>query len=101
MNMRLLMVLSLASLAGCFSPNYTNGLSQCGPKGECPEGFECAPDHHCYSPGTFGNFDLSNIDLTGFDLGQPDLTAGEGGITCGANQHVCNDGCALNSDVAT
>jgi len=39
-------------LAGCFSPRYHDGNLQCGPQGECPDGYHCAPANNtCWSNG--------------------------------------------------
>ena len=90
MRLSIFVRLSLSLLfAGCFTPSYENGLSQCGPNGECPEGFVCAANNRCYQSGALP-------DLSAADLAMPDLA-----ISCGANMHVCNDGCAFNTDPNT
>ena len=47
--MRIWVLLALAA-AGCFSPNYESGKTECSLAGECPSGFECV-EGKCYRPG--------------------------------------------------
>src|SRR5438093_213977 len=36
---------------GCYNPAPQSGQQQCGPKGECADGYFCAADNHCYKKG--------------------------------------------------
>lgn len=73
-------LVALVALAGgCTAPDYGSGHLQCAPTGECPTGFYCASDVHCWRTGTGpsgGNGDLA-MSAAG-DLGsQPgDLASG-------------------------
>jgi hypothetical protein len=54
------------SSAGCFSPQYQSGHLQCGLSNDCPPGFHCAIDDHCWRDGDDPHPDLSSVipDLT-------------------------------------
>jgi hypothetical protein len=94
-----LTALAAVFFAGCFSPSYENGKSPCGPNGECPDEYVCAADNHCYQPNALP--DLSAMDLSPAPDQASGPDSGPDGLSCGANMHVCNDGCALNTDPAT
>jgi hypothetical protein len=69
-------------VSGCFSPNYESGHLQCTADGQCPPGFYCAGNGHCYKNGT--SPDLAVGGGPGTDMGHsveedmaqtpPDLT---------------------------
>jgi hypothetical protein len=61
----------LALAAGCYSPNLQNGKQQCGLKGECPSGYQCGPDDHCYKMGQVPNV-------------VPDMAVGDLAMVCTA-----------------
>src|SRR5437868_5649921 len=93
MKLRLLSFVALL-VSGCFSPDYQNGKSECSPSGECPEGFACADDNHCYLSGTQPDLSVDDMTEPGPDLTGADLS------TCTAMQHVCSGACVDNSSVA-
>src|SRR3954452_23758168 len=88
MKLRLLFVLALA---GCYSPSFENGKSQCGPAGQCPDDFFCAPDNHCWQNGTTPG-DLSVADME---------VAVDMMLSCNANEHICSGACVSNTSVLT
>ncbi len=65
------LALVVAALAGCTAPDYGDGHLQCAPAGECPGGFYCATDQHCWRTGSGprGGADLA-MPTVG-DLGSP------------------------------
>jgi hypothetical protein len=42
----------LIALAGCYDPAIVNGGLGCTDSNECPIGYHCAWDHHCWKQGT-------------------------------------------------
>jgi hypothetical protein len=66
----------LAVVAGCTEPSYVNGRLQCGPHQECPSGFLCAADDHCWSTAEGPpDFALPPPDMAVADLAiGPDMT---------------------------
>ena len=46
------MVLLLLGLAACGSTEAPNGTTPCSDTGECPSGYSCALDRHCWQEGT-------------------------------------------------
>jgi len=102
--MRLLSLLPLVLVAGCFNPNLDDGVLGCSTAKTCPAGYSCLGDNRCYHSGR--NYDLSvgpfygtgalgDLTLTGsgilladpttgqlkFDLGSEVLPAGQPGFT--------------------
>lgn len=77
---RLLAILPLLALAGCFSPDEPLCVFSCAeqPK-ECPSGYECRADNFCHKIGTsglcpgFSNADAS-IDASMPDAPMPDAS---------------------------
>ena len=69
--MRRLTLAVVALAAGCTAPNYGNGHLQCSPSRECPSGFYCAGDDHCWRNGS-GPSSAADLAMTGVDdLGSP------------------------------
>jgi hypothetical protein len=80
-----------ALAVGCTAPDYGNGHLQCAPTRECPGGFYCAGDDHCWRDGSGppGSGDLAMAGVS--DLGAPPddlpMFGGDLGIapsTCGS-----------------
>jgi hypothetical protein len=89
MRLRLLALAALLA-SSCYSPSFENGRSLCSPDGQCPDGYFCAADNHCYQNGT------TPPDLTMAapeDLSMPDLMTG-----CSSGQHLCSGACVSNDD---
>jgi hypothetical protein len=42
------LVAALVGLEACFAPEQPPCAFECGPAGECPEDYVCAPDHLCH-----------------------------------------------------
>src|SRR5262244_1165717 len=42
----------LGCVGGCFAPDFEDGVTPCGPAGECPGDLLCAADKKCYHPGS-------------------------------------------------
>jgi hypothetical protein len=94
--MRILFALAVLVAAGCHVPDYGSGDLQCSPSGECPAGFHCASDQHCWLDGSgpsTGGEDLSMatasdlaglvLDLAGADLGPaPARCSGSSALLC-------------------
>jgi hypothetical protein len=43
------MAVAAFALASCYKPNITEGGFICSARNECPDGFTCAADHHCWT----------------------------------------------------
>lgn len=97
--MRPTVVCGALLVAGCFAPNLGDGALVCGGGGNCPPGYVCRADQHCWRTTLAdGSGDLSAAaDLSGAgDLGPgrdlalpPDL--GIGPTTCTSAARVCQN----------
>jgi hypothetical protein len=60
--------LAFVLVAGCFTPDLGEGQVACGADGQCPPGYACRTDGHCYHDatgdgGAGGGHDLGSGDL--------------------------------------
>ena len=58
--MRLLAILSLLTVAGCFDPDEPACTFSCTPGGACPTDYMCLPDGYCHLGGKPGNCGYSD-----------------------------------------
>ena len=99
---RLLAIVACASLAGCFSPKYSNGAVRCQAGSHpCPDGYYCAVDNTCWKNGEGPNAgsDGGDVDMGANDMAQPPVLtypAAAVWTSCGGGSSTAASGTELN-----
>ncbi len=65
-------------LAACSTPDFGNGQLRCAPASpQCPDGYYCASDNHCWQQNSGPNDQGIGSDLLGIDLSMSDIAAAD------------------------
>jgi hypothetical protein len=95
-------VLTLLVVAGCTEPSYVAGQLQCSPHQECPAGFFCGVDNHCWDRAVPPDFsepapdggsaigDMAVGDMAVGDMAVGDMAVGDMALPL-CSTLICDD----------